>query len=79
MVPPATKPLVPFRGPFQSNARRVKAGAPIEELAEDIARRTLPQSLNVRPILDADGAESGMFEIAAGGRRYRALELLVTQ
>lgn len=63
----------------QSNVRRVKAGVSIEELAEDIARRTLLQSLNVRPVLDAEGAETGMFEIPAGGRRYRALELLVKQ
>ncbi|WP_158815357.1 ParB/RepB/Spo0J family partition protein [Methylocapsa sp. S129] len=63
----------------QSNVRRVKAGVSIEELADDIARRTLLQSLSVRPILDADGAETGMFEIPAGGRRYRALELLVKQ
>ncbi|MGY3146756.1 ParB family chromosome partitioning protein [Bradyrhizobium sp. USDA 3397] len=63
----------------QSNVRRVKAGISIEELAEDIARRTLLQSLNVRPVLDAEGAETGMFEIPAGGRRYRALELLVKQ
>ncbi len=63
----------------QSNVRRVKAGVSIEELAEDIARRTLLQSLSARPILDAEGAETGMFEIPAGGRRYRALELLVKQ
>ena len=63
----------------QANVRRVKAGVSIEELAEDIARRTLLQSLNVRPVLDGDGKETGMFEIPAGGRRYRALELLVKQ
>ena len=61
----------------QSNVRRVKAGVSIEELAEDIARRSLLQSLNVRPVLDADGQETGMFEVPAGGRRFRALELLV--
>ena len=61
----------------QSNVRRLKAGVSIEELAEDIARRGLLQSLNVRPVLDHDGTETGMFEIPAGGRRYRALELLV--
>ena len=60
----------------QSNVRRVKAGVSIEELAEDIARRGLLQSLNVRPVIDGDGKETGMFEIPAGGRRYRALELL---
>ena len=57
----------------------MKAGVSIEELAEDIARRTLLQGLSVRPILDAEGAETGMFEVPAGGRRYRALELLVKQ
>ena len=63
----------------QSNVRRVKAGISIEELAEDIARRSLLQSLNVRAVLDADSQETGMFEVPAGGRRFRALELLVRQ
>ena len=63
----------------QSNVRHVKAGVSIEELAEDIARRTLLASLTVRPVLDEDGAETGMFTIPAGGRRFRALELLVKQ
>ena len=63
----------------QSNVRRVKAGVSIEEMVESIARRGLIQSLHVRPVLDADGAETGMFEVPAGGRRYRALELLVKQ
>ena len=64
----------------QSNVRRVKAGVSIEELAADIARRgCLLQSLNVRPVLDADGAETGMFEVPAGGRRFKALQLLVKQ
>ena len=63
----------------QANVRRVKAGVSIEQLAESIALRTLLQSLNVRAILDADGKETGMFEVPAGGRRYRALELLVNR
>src|ERR1700737_1849187 len=63
----------------QANVRRVKAGISIEELAEDIARRTLLQSLSVRPVLDAEGQEIGIFEVPAGGRRFRALELLVKQ
>src|SRR5215469_3670333 len=63
----------------QSNVRRIKAGVSIEELADDIARRTLLQSLTARAVRDADGNETGMFEIPAGGRRYRALELLVKQ
>src|ERR1700734_68878 len=63
----------------QGNVRRVKAGISIEELAEDIVRRTLLQGLSVRPVLDAEGQETGMCEIPAGGRRFRALELLVKQ
>jgi ParB family transcriptional regulator, chromosome partitioning protein len=63
----------------QSNVRKIQAGVSIEELAEDIADKTLLQSLNVRPVLDADGQETGIFEIPAGGRRYRALEMLVKQ
>lgn len=63
----------------QANVRRVKAGISVEDLAEDIARRSLLQGLSVRPVLNAEGKETGMFEIPAGGRRYRALELLVKQ
>jgi len=60
---------IPFNKLFisQSNVRRIKAGVSIEELAEDIARRTLLQSITVRPVRDADGVETGMFEIP--GRR----------
>lgn len=61
------------------NVRRIKAGVSIEQLADDIARRTLLQSITVRPVLDADGAETGFYDIPAGGRRFRALELLVKQ
>jgi ParB/RepB/Spo0J family partition protein len=63
----------------QANVRHIKAGVAIEELADDIARRTLLQSLTVRPVVDNGGAESGTYEVPAGGRRYRALELLVKQ
>ncbi|PYD60550.1 ParB/RepB/Spo0J family partition protein [Gluconacetobacter entanii] len=63
----------------QSNVRRVKSGLSIEELAHDIERRGLLQSLNVRPVLDGEGAETGTYEVPAGGRRFRALELLVKQ
>ncbi len=35
--------------------------------------------LERRPVLDADGVETGMFEIPAGGRRFQALSLLVKQ
>ena len=61
----------------QANVRRVKCGVSIPELAEDIAARTLLQSLSVRAVLDDAGQETGRFEVPAGGRRFRALELLV--
>ena len=60
-----------------ANVRRIKAGVRIAELAEDIGRRGLLQSLNVRPVLDADGAETGRYGVVAGGRRHAALQLLV--
>ncbi len=63
----------------QANVRRIKASISVEELAEDIARRGLLQGFSVRPVVDEAGAETGMFEVPAGGRRFRALELLVKQ
>jgi ParB family chromosome partitioning protein len=63
----------------QSNVRQIKAGVSIEELAEDIARRTLLQGLTVRAVLDETGAETGMYDVPAGGRRLRALQMLVSQ
>src|SRR5207237_9542599 len=63
----------------QYNVRHGTAGASIEQLAESIAQRPLLQSLSARAVVDADGQETGMFEVPAGGRRYRALELLVKQ
>jgi len=61
------------------NVRRIKAGVSVEDLAEDIARRGLLQSLNVRPELDGEGPETGRFSVTAGGRRLAALKLLVKQ
>lgn len=61
----------------QSNVRRVKNGVTIENLADSIARRSLLHGLNVRPQLDENGEETGLFEVPAGGRRYSALAILV--
>ena len=61
----------------ENNVRTIKDGVTIEQLADDIAHRTLLQSLSVRHVLDAAGAETGMYHVQAGGRRYRALALLV--
>src|SRR4051812_26887782 len=63
----------------QSNVRRVKAGVSIEQLAESIAQRTLLQSLNVRAVVDAEGNQTGMFEVPAGGRASTAPGTLVEQ
>ncbi|TXT43542.1 MAG: putative DNA-binding protein [Methylocystaceae bacterium] len=62
-----------------ANVRRIKAGVSVEDLAEDIARRGLLQSLSVRPVVDDQGAETGAFAVSAGGRRLAALKLLVKQ
>ncbi len=43
-----------------------QSGETIEDLAASIARRGLLQSLNVRPVLDGEGNETGMFEVPAG-------------
>ena len=49
----------------------------VEELPEDIGRRGLLQSLNVRAVLDESGAETGTCAVTAGGRRRAALQRLV--
>jgi len=69
---------IPFDKLFlsQKNVRRVKNGVSIEDLATDIARRGLIQSLNVRPEMK-DGEETGRYEVPAGGRRFSALQLLI--
>ena len=43
------------------NVRRIKAGVSIENLAADIERRGLLQSLSVRPLLTANGEETGTY------------------
>lgn len=64
----------------QKNVRRIKDGVTIEDLAEDIALRGgLIQSLNVRPLRDENGEETGQYEVPAGGRRYLALGILIKQ
>jgi ParB/RepB/Spo0J family partition protein len=43
------------------------------------ARRCTSLVIGPVAVLDADGNETGIFEVPAGGRRFRALELLVKQ
>ena len=69
-------------GPFnqrvlsQANVRPIKAGVSVEQRTDDIARRGLLQGLSVRAVVDQAGVETGLYEVPAGGRRFRALELL---
>lgn len=61
------------------NVRKLNLDAAISDLAEDIARRGLLQSLSVRPVLAEDGVVTGMYAVAAGGRRLAALQKLVAE
>ena len=78
LIPPTTIPLDRLV-PSSANVRRVKPAISIEALADSIARRSLLQSLSVRPVLDDEGRETGTYEVQAGSRRLRALKLLVKQ
>lgn len=61
----------------EANVRQIKNGVTIDMLADDIAHRSLIQSLNVRTTNDADGNSTGRFGVKAGGRRLKALQILV--
>ena len=61
------------------NARHVEADASITGLAADIEARGLLQSLSVRALNNEAGEETGAYGVQAGGRRLRALQLLVKQ
>lgn len=63
----------------EKNVRTIYDKATVAELAESIAANGLLQSLSVRPLLDDEGAGTGDYEVQAGGRRFRALELLVNK
>ena len=78
LTPPQTIPLDKLVI-HEGNVRQIKAGVSIESLAADIERRGLLQSLSVRPILTDAGEETGAYGVQAGGRRLRALQLLVKQ
>ena len=61
------------------NARHVEADASITGLSADIEARGLLQSLSVRALNNEAGEETGEYGVQAGGRRLRALQLLVKQ
>ena len=60
------------------NVRKTYADAEIAELAASIAApgRGLIQNLGVSEQADGDGTPTGIWEVVAGGRRFRALTLL---
>lgn len=58
------------------NVRKIYDKARITLLAESIARVGLLQSLSVQPIIE-DGNDTGRKSVIGGGRRYRALQLLI--
>jgi len=59
--------------PSKANVRKTGAEEGITELAQSIAAHGLRQNLNVRE------ADKGRFEVVAGGRRLRALKMLVKE
>jgi len=61
------------------NVRRLKVTEQIGNLAQSIGQLGLIQSLSVRAETSDEGRPTGFYLVQAGGRRYRALELLVSQ
>ncbi len=57
--------------PSKANVRKTGTDEGIAELADSIAAHGLQQNLNVRE------TDKGRFEVVAGGRRLRALKMLV--
>src|SRR5579883_712064 len=62
--------------PSAANVRKTGGEVGLEELAASIAAHGLLQNLPVRSVLNEAGAETGKFEVVAGGRRFAALKLL---
>ena len=65
----------------EANVRKTHRERGVEELAASIAvLGGVPlQSLSVRPVLNAEGAETGKYRVPGGGRRLAALQLLVSR
>jgi len=74
---PATEIALNALVASKNNVRRIKPGVSVEDLAEDIARRGLLQSLTVHPVRDENGELTGTYAVTAGGRRLAALKRLV--
>lgn len=80
-IPDTTAMDIPFNRLrlSEKNVRNIYDKDAIKQLSESIATNGLLQSLSVRPITDEDGSSVSIYEVQAGGRRFRALELLVKQ
>lgn len=80
-IPETTSLNIPFDRLrlSEKNVRTIYDVDGIAQLADSIAENGLIQSLSVRPVVDGDGVETGDYEVQAGGRRFRALSLLVQQ
>jgi len=61
------------------NVRRIKSDVSVEDLAEDIARRGLLQSLTVHAVRDETGNPTSAYAVTAGGRRFAALKRLAAE
>lgn len=61
----------------EDNVRKIYAKADIADMAADIRTNGLLQSLSVRSLAEPDG--DARYEVQGGGRRFRALQLLVKQ
>jgi ParB family chromosome partitioning protein len=61
------------------NVRKTGGGAGIEQLAELIAAEGVLQNLDVYESEDGEGRKKTTHAVVAGGRRWRALQLLIRQ
>ena len=76
---PATEIALSALVASRSNVRRIKSDVSVEDLAGDIARRGLLQSLTVHAVRDENGTPTGTYAVTAGGRRFAALKRLVAE
>ncbi len=76
---PATEIALSALVASKNNVRHIKSDVSVEDLAEDIARRGLLQSLTVHAVRDESGNPTGAYAVTAGGRRFAALKWLAVE
>lgn len=76
---PATEIALNVLVTSSNNVRRIKSDVSVEDLADDIARRGLLQSLSVHAVIDENGNPTGAYAVTAGGRRFAALKRLAAE